>query len=556
MNSRQLESPIRPIFKSGLPFVAILVVVVLLWLPMGFTINDRVEGWTIMRYLSDPSVPIHPQSIGITGRPLLIVPWAIGAWLTPDSFLGTNLVNIVVLWLKGCALYALILMFFPRHPAMAFLIAVLWLVYPSDIINLDTRGLGVHWGATLCLFAIWCYYRWWTTKHPLFMGLAWLTLGYCFLFFDPAYPLVAAAPALLPALRRGTRGEYLRAGIYWYWVPAVTFIRFITILITGQAGYVGGLLSVANVGDMIASVVNAYYMNLVRGWIEVGLPLLNPLLLYLGLGMGIAFLVGMVSFRLFRQSDQRAAVPRRKLIRSALVGLMIILIGFLMYVPTIERWNSWRVYVLPSIGGALFFGMASLILTASMRPVRRVISLFLIIILIEIGVLRTYALSSLNAGFANFQRFLLTSLVHEAPSITPNTLIILLYPDAAKFADVYFYGTSVHFEDAIRYLYQDSTLHFTVCLPDALPYGKNETCRLESTQVTMEAMGETIVRTYDQVIFLTFDPERGLEIAPEIPQAFVHQQSVDSSQVYSPQKRLLVDRKPSERMRQILGIQF
>lgn len=539
----------------GLPLGTILVVVIILWLPMGLDINDRVEGWTIMRYLSDPSVPIHPQSIGITGRPLLIIPWAVGYWLTPNSFLGTNLVHIVVMWLKGSALYALVLMFFSRHPAMAFLIAVLWLIYPSDIINLDTRGLGVHWGATLCLFAIWCFYRWWITRRPFFMGLAWLILGYCFLFFDPAYPIVAAAPALLPVLRRGTQVQYLRAMIFWYWVPVVTFARFVFIFVTGQSGYVGGLLSVADVSDMVSSVINAYYMNLVRGWIGIGLSLMDSLLLYLGLGIGIAFLVGMVSMRLFRQADQHAFVSRRKLTRSALVGLMIICIGFLMYVPTIERWSFWRVYVLPSIGGALFFGAGLFTFTTRMRPTRRIISLFLIMILIEIGVLRAYALSSLNARFAQFQRFLLTSLVREAPAITPDTLIILLHPDAAQFADVYFYGTSIHFEDAIRYLYQDSSLHFSVCLPGALPYGKHESCRLETTQVIMEAMGETITRPYEQVVFLTFDPEQGLAISIEIPEKFVSQQDSDLSHAYNPQKRIPINRMPSERMHRLLGIQ-
>ncbi|PJF26304.1 MAG: hypothetical protein CUN53_08395, partial [Phototrophicales bacterium] len=112
-------------------WIALAGLALIWWLPGGFGMSPILDEWTLLLSASRSELPIfHPEAAPT--RPLTYIPW-IAAWaITPESFLGLNLVMLAVHWLKGAAMLALLLRLVPARPAFAWIGAALFMVFPAD----------------------------------------------------------------------------------------------------------------------------------------------------------------------------------------------------------------------------------------------------------------------------------------------------------------------------------------------------------------------------------------------------------------------------------------
>ncbi|HVZ16116.1 MAG TPA: hypothetical protein VG897_03290, partial [Terriglobales bacterium] len=133
------------------PPVTIIALVVVLWSPFGIKVTGLMEEWMVLHSAETgaPSDRNEDYSMFITTgvqrmRPLVGVAPIVGYEFTPDSFVGFNLVMASLFIGKGILLYLILLKLTSRNRAYALLVALLFLVYPSDSGLFTFRAISIH----------------------------------------------------------------------------------------------------------------------------------------------------------------------------------------------------------------------------------------------------------------------------------------------------------------------------------------------------------------------------------------------------------------------------
>ena len=140
----------RKAFIAGLAAaVALLLLVAAQWVPFGLKTTGLAEEWGLITAAEQGRL-IWPEYN--PHRPLTTVPWSIGYLLSPNSFLGTNLVHAFAFFGKALFLY-LILIRLRIHRVVAFVAAGLLVVYPSDGGLFTLRTTHIHISARRRVFS-------------------------------------------------------------------------------------------------------------------------------------------------------------------------------------------------------------------------------------------------------------------------------------------------------------------------------------------------------------------------------------------------------------------
>ncbi len=272
-----------PLLRRFFPLIVISVFVAALWLPFGLKTTGLMEEW--MSYNSyergtptarDEQVsfvtlsgqqrlrPLHSRDVGGS----LI-------WLTPDSFVGMNLVALVSIIAKGLALYLVLTQFWPRQRLFALTAALLFLVFPADQGIFTFRGLHIHGAVALYLLAIYFLLRAWDRPRWYWLLLIWSSLVASIFIYEIAYPLIVFTPLLL-LFRRGEpefRKRFIRLSLIWYAAPVVT-LMYAAVTLSSGATYQGwvvqhsGINQASIMGTMAQAVWNAYGQHFVGGWLD------------------------------------------------------------------------------------------------------------------------------------------------------------------------------------------------------------------------------------------------------------------------------------------------
>src|SRR6266436_2717355 len=184
-------------------FAALVCLVLTLWLPFGWKVTGLYEEWFVMRGgdTGNPVRMLYDPPANQSYRPLTVAPYILGYILTPDSFLGFNIIFAIWMLGKGFAMYALVRRLVPGNPSLAFVSGALLVVYPADRALLTLRTTNIHAGVFLLLVALnllilaWQRFRWTTLLAMLVVE------GIALAIYDGGILLSLCAPALLIWLR-------------------------------------------------------------------------------------------------------------------------------------------------------------------------------------------------------------------------------------------------------------------------------------------------------------------------------------------------------------------
>ena len=129
-------------------FAALAGLVLTLWLPFGWKVTGLYEEWFIMSGgdTGNPVRMLYDPPSNQSYRPLTVAPYILGYILTPDSFLGFNIIFAIWMLGKGFAMYALVRRLVPGNPSLAFVSGALLVVYPADRALLTLRPTNIHAG--------------------------------------------------------------------------------------------------------------------------------------------------------------------------------------------------------------------------------------------------------------------------------------------------------------------------------------------------------------------------------------------------------------------------
>ena len=207
-----------------------------LWIPFGFSKTGLLEEWSLFAVLDRGGRVVGLLQLGgHETRPLVLLGWALGYWLTPNSFVGLNLVHALLVLAKGLLFYAVVYRLVPANPAFALVAALLFVVYPADTALFAFRVMNYHLTLSLYLLALWLLLV--CRDRPRVLGLVglWIALAVALGTIEVAFPLVFASPLLLIWLEGRLTRRVLWLAALWYLVPVALLIWMVSLL-RGSAG--------------------------------------------------------------------------------------------------------------------------------------------------------------------------------------------------------------------------------------------------------------------------------------------------------------------------------
>jgi hypothetical protein len=543
-----------------LPTFLFSTLVLLLWLPVGFYTTGLVEEWSFYGLAAQgvPLVPASAWSAAHTLRPFVAFAWQLGYWVTPNSFLGLNLVMMAIFIAKALSFYALLRLLLPESRVFALLTAAVFLLYPADSMNMMLRGISIHFalltylGAALLLIFYWRRPRWY------FMLGAWGLLVVSLGIYEVSYIFTLLSPLLLLVVEKRlmpTR-RMVRVSLLWY-VPLIVYlVWYLIILRTTTDSYQQGHFSNMARGSLgeiashvLRSIQHLLDWNFLSGWRRAleGFAV-DPAIPVIALGMSLLFIVA--SLLLWqRQTATEVGTASPPLVRryllAALFGFVIMGIAYGPYALLQAFFlNTERVFYYTAVGAAV--GVMALLYIFSLRVFRSQI-VFIIVGSILIGVATAGAIAQHlhYADWSHEQQRLFASVVQTVPQFDEDaTLIVYQDGDPERINRVAGYKHPMfyvyhNFENALNYFYRRDGLHTLYCSAN----------RLIQDETPCEQILEDTPA--DELILVEYRPITGESaILDDIPDKY---STFDLSEDYNPDALVDADAAPPELASSVLA---
>lgn len=565
--------------------LALALLASLFWHVLGLKSTGLIEDWTWYERFDQGMGNLVVQN----NRPLLLLVYAIGHWLTPNSFVGLNLVGIALFMGKGLLAYGVVDRLRPKDPFLASSVALLLSVFPADTGIFHSRYFSYHMAIVAFLLALYCllltrdHLRWWSV-----LGM-WLGLAVSLLTYETAYPLALAAPLLLTWHDRNRRSRALALTLLWYLIP-VLLIGFTIIELRTHSTYQAGLLSSVVTESRLRQIVGpfyslaiAYLRSFVLAWGDALWHMLSGSTQFLDgqslrhLALSIESVLALVMYWLVpTHGTKKATSPSLSLRPLFIVGLVALGLGFAPYaiIPG-QRPLTDRVYLFASLGGALSLGVLivasgqiveewfSRHLSDRLGPVLNRWTMWALLSgFMMIGVMGNLYYAHMVHYYALREQWFLGQIAQQAPKLyhPAQTALIIFDPTyqlAGGSLAWWLFGTSTtsdHMADAVRYLYHDHRMHIQICYPQA-PQSTptRETCHLTAEGVLLGTTPERIqMYPYSSLIAFEYQTPNQLTLLQHWPHAYDSRARSSVQQLYHPLSLIDVTALPPTRVHSLL----
>lgn len=386
--------------RTALCLAAVIVTVLAIWLPFGFTLTGLIEEWGLVS-LMDARGPDYVLGLGnitqsVALRPLNQMPFAIANLLSPNSFIAWHLLLMTALVVKGCASSHLVWKV-TRSTGFAALMGVLVLVYPAETMQLSFRALHINWALALAMLAGSVFVIAWEAddrKKALLWGLvAAVLILVSILIYEAAFTFVVL-PFLVLFAADGWQASLTRlrervAAVIAWLVSAAAYVVYAWWIghkvSSYQASLLGGRSIFSIMGEALPKMFSVGAAHAVLGgWIDSVRMAATEFSSYLYLtiaALAIAALVGSAAHAT-RSVESRSYVsgePAAKAMRLALAGSALMLAGYAPYLFSAPHLAiSQRTFLFASVGAAMFWISVLLGISLVAKPVARLVGVGLI----------------------------------------------------------------------------------------------------------------------------------------------------------------------------------
>jgi hypothetical protein len=476
-------------------FAALAIVTYAMWMPFGWRVSGTFEEWGIMTGADQQGILAMLYVPG-SHRPLYIAPWVLAHWLTPGSFLGLNVIQAALLFGKSAALFWLVRRLVPGNSALAFVSATLLLVYPADDATYTLRTTNLHAGAffllvSVCLLVQALARFSWPTVIAMTavqaIGLA---------TYDGGLLLMFCGPAFIWWLRPVYTKRFVLLSLTWLAVPTWFLFLLVRTLhnpnsyqasLIRLSGLDGNYLGVA--GSWAVSIFRALARTFLTGWAQTSaLRVAEDPFLHLALALTL-FVFVPVAWAL--TPNDRQIVPLRAIRKYwmlAMIGVVIVVAGFAMYLPTAWRNSNWRVFIYSSIGASLSVAVGCWIVSSLFRSSARLAFVAFSSMFVLVGTIHALNQHNEYYAFGQRQQTVLAGIVKAAPRIIPpvNLLLIDTTPPSAFEAWVMCTVISDCLQSQLQYVYHRGGFRAAYCAPGSRPRGRfSEECEFGEAGVTV-----------------------------------------------------------------------
>lgn len=361
------------------------------------------------------------------------------------------------------------------------------------------------------------------------VGLALYENGIPLMLFSPAlFWLGCDSTSSIP------RRRLIFLACVWWIAPLVSLI--VLVISTQWSGaYQSAVFARAGVTQtplpafieqLLESIGHAYYQNFAGGWLEAIQRLsLNPIYVALGVLAG-AFCSLLLWLILCREDEAAPPLPRKHVFALLGLGLIVVFLGFVLYLFTHYRDTNFRVFFYSSFGAALCVAAC---LYDVLRPNGNTRwmqkAAFILLFTVLIGLAMVQALHHFQAydDQSHDQEQLIARIVEQAHAVKRGMIMVIL--DTAPYPIYKTWQICGTIDwcvgNALAYVYNDSTIGVIVCALDYFPLGEaSDHCTFNKNdfQVSYHFPGaEPIAATYNYAQLAVFEnSEESLRVVRDL----------------------------------------
>ncbi len=490
---------------------AYALLALLLFLPHGFNQGVTGDAWIYFLQTDEGNAFAAASAT----RLFLPMVWELAAALSPGAWVGFNVMLLLLLVARGWLMYALVRLL-TGDQRLAFAVGAVALVIPVDTGVFYLGALAIHFTVFCFLLALRMLIAFWRTPRVSLVLLLWIALLFAVGTYELVYVFVAVAPLLLLVMQRSGRITRKIIGVtaLWYLVPFAYGLWYLAIITTfpHAAAYQSGVMSGVDnsIGAISASLATIYARHLFTGWITpVGvIHLLDAII-----GLAAGALVLLIGWGVLRASEPAMTngsirvLPRHLL----LIGLMIIGLGVVIYLPTFMRDDPLRTAYYSSLGAAL--ALVALCWWISLRVQRARVFFGLVALLVAVGSTQLSAQRRIYVEQSIEQQLALARLAQTIPHVESGTLITVIDDQASAQPLRTSIGSILSLDYMLPAAYADYTLHASLCWLEA---GTITHCTFAADEFFAPSIrvGWNSAR-YDQLVVLLHD-DRGFSIVTDL----------------------------------------
>lgn len=411
--------------------IGFMSIVVLLYLPFGFATVAQWDGWTFRAYLESMSWP--RMETELTLRPFALAPAAFAKATGSESFVNFNIVHASLLWAKLVMLYGILRQI--RIPCLyAFLVTILFFVYPADARLLSVQSINLQFSFFALLTAIYlalCYTR--TRTRPYLVG-TWLALCLCVGLYESGFGLILVVPLIWWRRFRKMAWRNLNLSFIWYIVPASKVVYLLLLLASRRSFYQSGFFysgSEIALGDLfsqtIGRLLEVYLRSFAFGWSEALHSVKqNP---WLPLAVFILGLLGALAWLIWR-TDKRARMPGNRQLGLALVTGLLLVLPSVAVLIWIDYYNNelrgLYLYIPVAAAIALFCLIALLTSPIASNKLRNATIAGLCLLMMLPALSRLLLQHEHYVTSANNKARILAQIAQLAPALESQTRVLVL----------------------------------------------------------------------------------------------------------------------------------
>jgi len=548
---RQLLSDLRSILPASL---CILIVVILLWLPFGFKFTGILEEWIVRAFIEGtPSLAFSRELII---RPFEMLPHYLANWITPDSFVGFNIVHAALFWAKGILFFVLIRRL-TNNAALSLAAGILFILYPANDGLMTLRTMHVHAAVLYYLIAVYFLLEHWRQPRRATLLAIWAALILSLGTYEAGLALIMLTPLLLIFVANRIDRAVILATLGWTIAPALHLSRLLFLYADGVEFYlrseVDALSRAPQIDEMFSAGLAAMKQVFWVGW-RTGFEQLH-VDLYLALGIIAAIVVG-ATIWLYLPTKPVRGLDLRRSATLLMIAIIAIGLGFVIFLPTLYRNDTWRLHFFTPIGAALFFVVISDVLRQNIPwpSLKNWLFTAFISILTLLAVVRLLNQQQSFVDVAHAQQRFLASVVEQVPAIKPNERpsFVFIIPPAPGFLEQHllaelFINTVGY--SALSYLYHGQVHAILLCLET----NPALTCGFNSEALHYEVYDYA----YDDLIIFAVEDDGTATLLERIPADYLVQPQlayapapfanyvpthlIDATVDYSPRMQAILD---------------
>ncbi len=421
------ERRIADLFVVG----AFLLFIGLLYLPFGFDTIGQWEEWFGRGFYEG----LYRRRLYTELSQRFTFQWPIGMafLLSPGSFSAHNMLYALFLWGKLALFYGIIRCFGVRA-FFAYLITMLFAVYPVDSGLMNLRSFSLQFSVLNLLVAIYLLLHYLRKPTRLNLAGVLLALAICVGAYEAQYALILVIPLLCWYRIRKPRWREVNLTVFWYLAPAFKLTYLALIALTGRSFYRSNYVYAGSeirddnlVATTIDNLLEVYHRTFVLGWGDALTDLGRNS--WLPLTFVMVALVTASAWYLWKRQENQLYADEKNLMLGFLTGALLIVpaVGVLIWLGYYSQ-DLWRLYLyVPGPAAIALFSLIALIASRIPSAGYRNLAIIIACLLLMFPAISRLILQHEHfVHSANNKRRVLQQIVEIAPELKSETRVLVL----------------------------------------------------------------------------------------------------------------------------------